>query len=75
MKIPNNNRKKWKNRRKKTGQEMTYVIKQNGVPKCSGPRWQRFQTRCFCKQLQAGGCKIYVDRKLWKEAKEKEKGG
>jgi hypothetical protein len=53
---------------------MTYVIKQNGVPKCSGPM-ATFPDPVLRKQLKAGGCKIYVDGKLWREAKEKEKGG
>jgi len=42
-----------------------FVIKQNGVAKCGGPYPECFPNEAKLKSMRAGGCKIYVDGKLF----------
>lgn len=43
-----------------------YQIKQDGIAKCGGPM-TTFPNAAERASLKRGGCKIYVDGKLYKE--------
>ena len=47
-----------------------FVVKQNGVAKAGGPYPAAFYDKKTIKAMQAAGCKVYVDGKLYKEPKE-----